>query len=502
MLRHHTNLAVALATLAAQHGWLDRPAIIASGHTRSYAEVFAMTQTYAAGLNAAGVRSGDRILILMPDGFDCVTTLLGAMWIGAVPVLGNPRLPRQELSRLVHRAEPTVAVCADETAQVLPGVRQLLPEHLSASSQTTPPPETIVDGQPGYGLFTSGTTGDPKLCLHSHADPLVHNRAYGKPVLGLSPGDTVHSVSKLNFAYGLGNSVWFPLLNGATAILEATHPTAERVLDIISAHQVDILFAVPSFYAKLLAHPDSAALAQLRIAVSAGEVLPPAIERRIMALNGPVLLNSIGSTEVGQAFASNSPRAHKFGSVGRALPPYQVRVVDRAREQVPAEVEGSLEVAGPTMAQGLRSIGVPGPPSLWHPTGDVAIVDADGYLTVMGRVDDVEIVGGINVHPTEIEQALLDFPTISDVAVCAVTDESGISRLVAYVVSATPPGELAELTTRIQNDLRHRIAGFKVPHTVVVVAEVPRTDTGKLRRNVLRAAAREFQSTGSWQLNQ
>lgn len=501
MLQHHANLAVALATLATERGWLDRPAIITAGNTRTYAELFAATQAYAAGLHAANVRSGDRILILLPDGFDCVATLLGAMWLGAVPVLGNPRSPRPELTTLVHRAEPTAVVCTKETADALHGVWALRPEHLASTGHTAPAAETLVDGRPGYGLFTSGTTGDPKLCMHSHADPLVHNQAFGRPVLELSPGDTVHSVSKLNFAYGLGNSVWYPLLNGATAVLEAAHPTAEQVLDTVAAHEVDILFAVPSFYAKLLAHPDRGALARLRIAVSAGEVLPPAIERGIMALHGPVVLNSIGSTEVGQAFAANSLRAQRFGTVGRALAPYRIQVVDSAGNRLPAGVEGSLEVVGPTVVQGRTMADVAEPPhrNLWQRTGDAAIVDPDGYLTVIGRLDDIEIVGGINVHPTEIEQMLLEYPTISDVAVCAVEDVSGISRLVAYVVPTTPHIDPAELTTRVQHDLRPRIAGFKIPHAVVLVAEVPRTDTGKLRRTILRAAARRMQTTGSWQ---
>jgi 4-hydroxybenzoate adenylyltransferase len=496
------NLVAKLHHLAVQYGWIDRPAYIVrvssnTFGTYTYADVFTGARAAASVLATHRVGSGDRVLLALPDGVAFVRAYLAVLHVGAVAVLANPFVPTRELAKLVDKAAPTVAIGGPALARAAETARILDPSQLAGDPDDAPPVAERAPDDDAYALFTSGTTGDPKMCFHTHADPLVYDQAFGKPVLGLRPGTVVFSVSKSFFAYGLGNSVFYPLLSGATAVLEPLPPTEESVLAAVRRFGVSVLFAVPSMYARLLAHPSRDILRSVQLAVCAGEVLPVAVTEGMTALGRPVLLNGIGSTEVGQTFASNTVAALRDGTVGKALPPYQIRVVDEANGDVAAGMEGALLVKGPTVSPACASAAdrAPRRPAEWHPTGDVVTIDEDGYIRVIGRVDDVEIVGGVNVHPTEVEDMLARHPQVADVAVCAVTDAGGVSRLIAYVKSDHPREGLgAELI----DSMRGSFATEKVPSGVVFVPGLPRTPTGKLQRWALREAAARLNATGSW----
>ena len=221
------------------------------------------------------------------------------------------------------RSDPALVVCDTRLVPTFPEISTLEPGQVRQAWPVACPAQAHICGgsEPAYALFTSGTTGAPKLCFHSHGDPLVYNEAFARRALGLGPGHITLSVSKAYFAYGLGNSLFFPLLSGAAAVLEPELPTAEKVLTAIGRYGVRVLFGVPSFYARLVAHTQAQVLGSVSIAVCAGEVLPGLVEERMDALAGPVLLNGIGSTEVGQTFASNTVSARRRHSVGRALAP-------------------------------------------------------------------------------------------------------------------------------------------------------------------------------------
>jgi 4-hydroxybenzoate adenylyltransferase len=501
--RHHVelisgNLAHTLAVLAHKRGWGPTPAYLGdgagNGAVTTYAQLFDRVRAYAAmlagvaGAEAAG--PGRRVLLALDDHRDGVAAFLAVLHVGAVAVLVSPRLPRQELADLARRTVPAAVLCEPDLTSALAGWT-LMPHGDTRASVDAVAPYDCPPSHPAYIQFTSGTTGGPKPCVHTHGDPLVFQAAFGRPVLNLRPGDVTLSVSKMYFAYGLGNSIFYPLLAGATAVLETRPPTPQAIAAAIHRHGVQILFAVPSFYARMLADPAaSAALASLRTVVSAGEPLPSAVERRLArptGTAGPFVANGIGSTEVGQTFASNSPAAHRFGTVGRALPPYQICVVDEQGMPVPAGARGELQVRGPSVRPGGTPAHHLGAAERWHPTGDAAVLDPDGYLRVLGRTDDIEIVGGINVDPTEVEDLIRDHPAVADVAVCATTDASGRSRLVGFVVY-TEAGA-ASAGTEVLAGLRGRLAAFKIPRELVAVAELPRTPNGKLRRGAVRAAA-------------
>jgi 4-hydroxybenzoate adenylyltransferase len=500
------NLAVTLERLAWQRGWAANPAYLVDDQHYSYAEVYRGAWATAGVLAAEGVGPGDRVLIVLPDGIDFVWSFLATVYLGAVAVLANPRLPAHELAAAAERTDPALVVGDAVTLAAFEPLPVLDPARMARGWGRAPAVAAHASSpsDPAYALFTSGTTGEPKLCFHSHADALVYQDAFGGPALALRPGDVTLSVSKAYFAYGLGNSLFYPLASGAAAVLEPAPPAAGAVLASIARFGVSVLFAVPSFYARLLAHPQVEWLASVGIAVCAGEVLPGAVEQRMDALGGPVLLNGIGSTEVGQTFASSTRGARRPGSVGRALPPYQVKVVNEAGECVPAGTEGRLMVAGPTIALPCRTAAGyrAASPGAWHSTGDLATLDGEGFLYVSGRHDDIQIVGGINVHPAEIEDVLASHPLVRDVAVCATTDPRGVSRLVAYVVAAPGGADTLALEADLLVRARDRLAAFKVPRGVVFVPELPRTFTGKLRRRLLKDAAARYEATRSWQLHE
>ena len=496
------NLAIICEETAQAGGWSGNTAFIMGETAFTYADVYAGMRKTAAGLAALGVRPGDRVLCALSDGIGVVVSLLGTWYLGAVAVLANPRLHSTELALAASRCDPALVVCEGGLAEVFDDTRTADSARLEIEGRKA----ALVDAQPvaatdpAYALFSSGTTGQPRLCFHSHRDPLVHQRAFGRPVLGLRPGDVTLSVSKTYFAYGLGNSVFYPLLSGATAVLISEAPGAGLIADHLRRRTVRALFAVPSFYATMLSDAKADSLADVGLAVCAGEVLPRAVEERLEALDGPTVLNGIGTTEVGQTFASNAPHSKRRGTVGRALPPYRVRIAGMDGGEAKPGAEGRLFVSGSTLA-------LPCPdahsfrPALnghWYETGDIAMRDDEGFLTVLGRHDDIEIVGGINVQPTEIEDLVRAHPDVADAAVCSVPDERGVSRLIAYVVPSRQAAERGTLEADLLTAARATLAPYKVPRDVVLVPELPRTPNGKLRRSQLRKKAAEYELRGIW----
>jgi 4-hydroxybenzoate adenylyltransferase len=501
---HSGNLVELLEHTARANGWRERSAYFAEGSAFRYAEVYERAGRAAAALVAQGVDPGSRVLIALPDGIDFVAVFLGAMRIGAVAVPANLLLHPAELARAAEIAQPTVVVCESEVAAVFAGYRVLAPEGLREGEYDAPAFAACEPGSIGFALFTSGTTGDPRLCFHTHADPLVINQAAGVAV-GAGPDDVCYSVSRMYFAYGLSNSLFFPLLRGAAAVLTAARADAPAALATIARHQVSVFYGQPSFYARLLEADGHDRLGRLRVAVAGGEPLLPVLERRLRVLLGDRLLNMFGTTEIGYAVLANGPERIVEGTVGRVMAPYRVRVVNDDGAPVPAGEEGRLQVCGPTISPGVergderpRRLGA----DKWYTTRDAAVIDEDGVVQVLGRVDDIEIVGGANVHPAEVEDLLMRHPVVNEVAVCAVWDHAGVSTLRAYVVlkdgwtdsnsDAADAGD-HEAYEAVRRDLLDRavadLTWYKVPEDVVFTAELPRSATGKLLRRKVRAMA-------------
>ncbi len=489
------NLAAALERRAAARGWEDRPALAVGDRTLSHREVHEGSARMASLLVNAGVGRGDTVLVVLPDGAELAWAFLGAVRLAALAVPVNPQLPADDHRRLAADCGASVVVCADELAERFAPRRVIRCTSLGPSLPACDPhpPVPVGADEPAYAQYTSGTTGAPRAAVHRHGDPLVFAAAFAEPALRLGPDDVVLSVSKMYFAYGLGNSLFFPLLCGAPAVLHAGRPTPDSIASLVARHRVSVLFAVPTFYANLVRGERSTEVfASLRVAVSAGERLPTALALRTADLLGCPVLDSLGTTEVGQAFVSGTLAGAPPGTVGRALPPYEVSVRDDDGGERPPGAMGMLWVRGPTVL--LEYLGQPGATAAalsdgWLRTGDLASVDEHGFLSHHGRADDMEMVGGITVAPQEVEELLGLHPAVSEVAVAAVGDELGASRLRAFVVLAAGVAGDERLGAELVDLARGRLAPYKVPRSVTFVEQLPRTATGKLRRFVLRSGA-------------
>jgi benzoate-CoA ligase len=345
------------------------------------------------------------------------------------------------------------------------------------------------DDSPALWLYTSGTTGTPKAAMHRHVDIKVVAETYGRQVLGIKPDDRCLSVAKLFFAYGLGNSMFFPMSVGATALLECARPTPLLFAERAAALQPTLLFGAPSFWGPLLASdvPDDA-FASVRQGVSAGEALPARLYQRMRERFGVEVLDGIGSTEMLHIFISNRPGEARPASSGQPVPGYDVEIRDEQGAVI--DGPGELYVRGESAAIGYwcrasasRRVFL----GDWVRTGDTYVRNADDTYTYLGRLDDMLKAGGIWVSPSEVEDRLLAHPDVMEAAVVGVPDADELTKPVAYVVPM--PGKHVDGDELIAW-CREGLAAFKRPRGVVELAELPKTATGKIRRNALRDLVR------------
>ncbi|AXG81664.1 AMP-binding protein [Streptomyces paludis] len=490
------NLAARLAALAEHRGWTSRPAFHQDHRTWTHGEVHGLAARAASVLAGHGVRPGDRVLLALPDSLAWVTAFLAVARLGAVAVLVNPELPPDEIDFMAKDADAALCVTGPGPAERFAGRARLGGDQLVALTPDAPP---ATDAHPAgprtplYIQYTSGTTGPPKGVVHGHGDPETYHTLIGDRLLRITEDDVTLSVSKLFYAYGFGNAFVFPLFSGSSAVLVDHRPNPAAVDELVARHRVTLLYSVPSAYAALVTDRASGhgrCFASVRAAVSAGEAMPAELGERVTELLGAPVLEQIGSTEAGHAFCANSPAHNTPGTVGRPVPGFEVELRDRAGRPVPDGAEGELWLRGPTVTSGYLNRPEETARTLvdgWLATRDLARREPDGTYRHLGRADDMEMVGGITVSPLEVEAVLRTHPAVREAVVVAVPDERGATGLRAYVVTATtaPPGLEAELITLA----RGALAAFKVPRAVHVVASLPRTPTGKLRRHLARHGA-------------
>jgi benzoate-CoA ligase family protein len=493
-------------------------AVTGPGGDLTYAELAELSGRVAAGLQSWGLRAEERVVLFMADGPAMAAAILGVMRLGAVPVPVSTMLTGVELAGLLNDARARIllvsdrfAVAAEAAVTQAPGVRYVavegdaafpVPPGVQASSfadlleqgqrrdgELLDPYVTSEDSS-ALWLYTSGTTGKPKGAMHRHANIPHVVETYGRQVLGITPEDRCYSVAKLFFAYGIGNSLFFPLATGATAILDPDRPTPASVAERLRQYRPTLFFAVPTFYAALLnADVPAEVFSSVRLAVSAGEPLPAELCRRFTARYGVEIIDGIGSTECLHIFLSNRPGRVRPGTTGTAVPGYQLRVVDAAGEDVEPGTPGSLLVKGESISTGYwcrtattRQVFQ----GEWLHTGDTYLVDEDGYYTCLGRTGDMLKAGGIWVSPAEVEAHLLQHPAVAMAAVVGLPDGDGLDKPIACVVladgAAAQPQELSDFC-------RAGLASFKRPRQVLIVDELPTTASGKLQRFAVRDLA-------------
>jgi benzoate-CoA ligase family protein len=364
---------------------------------------------------------------------------------------------------------------------------------MCAAGREAGAPYATWPDSPALWLYTSGTTGKPKGAMHRHASIRDVAELYGAGVLGVTAEDRCLSVPKLFFAYGLGNSCFFPLAAGATTILMRGRPTPPMVAERVAADRPTLFFGVPTFYSALLNSdiPD-ATFSSVRQGVSAGEPLPAVVLSRFLSRFGVELLDGLGSTEALHIFLSNRPGQVRPGTSGTPVPGYQVEIRDEHGAVVgEAGTPGELYLRGPSIATGYwcrtettRQMFL----GEWLRTGDSYVRNEDGSYTCLGRYNDMLKAGGIWVSPAEVEQRLLEHPAVAEAAVVAAPDEVGLDKPVACVVPVA--GSTVDSEALI-TWCREGLAAFKRPRAVVAFEELPKTATGKIRRNVLRDQVRD-----------
>lgn len=514
------NAAEYLLDRHVREGAGGRVAVVAGGRRLTYAELADEARRVAGGLAALGVRPEERVMLCMVDGIELLTGILGAMYLGAIAVPVSTMVTGAELGKVLADSRARVLCVSGEftmaAVQALERageVTDVVLDHADpaaftgrthdwAGLSTSELRETYPTGEdsPALWLYTSGTTGEPKGAMHRHASIRAVCETYGRQVLGVRESDRCFSVAKLFFAYGIGNSAFIPLSAGAATILEPGRPTPGSVAERVRGQAPTLFFGVPTFYAALLASdlPDDT-FSSVRQAVSAGEPLPAVLFERFADRFGVEILDGIGSTEALHIFLSNRPGAVVPGTTGVAVPGYDLEIRDPSGAPITGAGEaGELFVRGPSTAFGYWSRYETTKRVFqgeWLRTGDSFVRNADGTFSCLGRFDDMLKAGGIWVPPSEVEQCLLRHPGVAEAAVVAAPDADGIDKPVACVVMKPHRQEVGERA--LIDFCRAELASFKRPRAVVRLAELPKTATGKIRRNVIREQVRDALRPGA-----
>jgi len=348
---------------------------------------------------------------------------------------------------------------------------------------------TIADS-PAFWLYTSGTTGMSKGAMHRHGSVQVVCETYAAKVLRIRRDDRCLSAAKAFFAYGLGNSILFPMSVGATAILEPAPSRPDLMADRAREFGATLFFGGPTFFANMLrAELPADALAGVRLATSAGEALPAALYERWTSHFGIDILDGIGMTEMLHIYLSNAEGSVRPGTTGVAVPGYDLEIRSESGDVVPAGTPGTLYVRGESAATGYWSRYAASRQVFcgeWLRTGDTYVQDADGYYTCLGRTNDMLKVSGMWVSPAEVEARLLAHPAVAQAVVVGALDRDGLERPIAYVVLGAG---LSATEDELIDFCREGMPSFKRPRKIVFVGSYPTTATGKIRRVELRAMA-------------
>ncbi len=496
--------------LAAGRG--GKPAFIDDRGQYSYAEIAERVSRFANVVRRLGVHPEQRILLCLHDTIDFPTAFLGAIKAGVVPVAVNTQLSADEFAFMLADSRARVVVVSASALPAMTAALAQLPEPrpaiivsggmpeerglddlLAAAPAISETAPTHPD-EPCFWLYSSGSTGRPKGTVHIQSSLIGTAELYAIPVLGIAERDVSFSAAKLFFAYGLGNSLTFPMAVGATSVLMAERPTPAAVGRVLREHRPTIFYGVPTLYNAMLASndlPQPEELA-LRCCVSAGEPLPAEIGRRWSARIGVDILDGIGSTELLHIFLSNRPGEVRYGTTGRPFAGYALQIVDEEGRRVPRGEIGDLLVSGPTSAAGYwnnRERSRTTFNGIWTRTGDKYFEDEDGYYVYCGRSDDMLKVSGMYVSPAEVEAALIAHEDVLEAAVVGAADDDGLIKPKAFVVVKPGIGADDELARALDQHAQRMLAPFKCPRWIAFLDELPKTATGKIQRFKLREAS-------------
>ncbi len=506
-----------------QEGRSQNIAIECGDERVSYQQLLERTNRAGNALRQLGVRSEERVLLLVLDMPEFLYSFFGAIKIGAVAVPVNTHYKAHECERVFNDCRASVAIVSEGLLPQLAsipreGLRYLcqivvvgendhghlsLRELLDSASSELDAEPTSKD-EPAFWLYSSGSTGVSKGCIHLHHDMVVCAESYAKAILNMGERDRCFSVARLFFAYGLGNAGYFPLSCGATTILSPARPTPASIYADIERYRPTLFFSVPTNYAALLAHRRENRkefdLSSIRHAISAGEALPAPLFERFKQRFGVEILDALGSTESLHMVISNRPGQVRAGSSGKVLPSYDAKIVDDNGDSIAANEIGDLWVRGDSICAGYWNQHEKTKETFvgqWFRTGDKYYQDQDGYFWYAGRADDLFKVNGLWLSPAEVESALIAHPAVLEAAVIARDDEAGLTKPAAYVVTKPEFTPNEQLARDLQAWVGDRIGGYKRPRWIEFLPEMPKTATGKLQRFKLREMQSHSHATGN-----
>jgi benzoate-CoA ligase family protein len=504
------NFAADILDRNLKAGRAGKAAYIDPHGTWTYGQLADRVARFGHALRKLGIRPEERILMCLLDTIDWPTAFLGAIKAGIVAVPVNTLMTEDDYRFML----------ADSRAKVLVVSEALYPKFANLIATSPDLAHVVVSGENAHGrlrfedliasaepeaftapttrddicfwLYTSGSTGKPKGAVHVHADLKLTDDLYAGPVLGIAESDVCYSVAKLFFAYGLGNAMTFPMSVGATTVLMPDRPTPDGVAALLRKHPVTVFYAVPTFYAAFLASPAAPQRSELKLrcCVSAGEALPPDVGRRWAERYGCDILDGLGSTEMLHIFLSNRPGDVKYGTSGKPVEGYDLKLVGDDGEAVEKGEMGELLVRGPTSAimywnnrEQSRTTFL----GEWTRSGDKYIEDDNGYFVYCGRRDDMLKVSGMYVSPFEVEGALQSHPDVLEAAVVAWPDEDRLIKPKAFVVLKSPEKAGDEMSRALQDHVKAKLAPYKYPRWIEFRTDLPKTATGKIQRFKLRA---------------
>jgi benzoate-CoA ligase family protein len=501
-------------------GHAARPYIIAPDRTWSYGELANRVGRIANVLKSLGVAPGQRVLFSAVDGIDFPALFLAIMKVGAVALPINTYLKPQDYQYFIADSGAEVVVVDHLLIPTIEQIRPALPRlrhviTLRSSVSDYPLLDELIAGQPAhcesfplagddmaFWLYSSGSTGVPKGVMHTGNHIHWATELFGLGAVGINADDVILSPPKMYFAFGLGNQVYFPIRTGAQVVVNPEAITPQRIWDLWLAHWPTIVIGVPTLFAGMLRLAEEQigqprvreACARLRLCISGGEILPPALMQRWRDYAGVDILDAVGTTEMTHIFMINRPGASVPGSCGRLVEGYRAEVVDDDDRPVKTGEIGNLRMFGPTAAR-----------EYWNKpdktavvmakggvlTGDKVYQDADGNFFLVGRADDMLRVGGIWVSPAEVESVIAQHGGVLECAVVGHPDEASMIKPKAFVVPRDRTCDREQLTADLRSHVRAQLAHIKCPRWFEIVDELPKTSTGKIQRFRLRATEPE-----------
>jgi 2-aminobenzoate-CoA ligase len=500
------NAVEQLLDRAVSHkGFADHVMLRSGQRSFSYAQAQQVVNRIAAYLiDDCQLVPGNRVLLRGPNTIGLALCWLAVVKAGLVAVGTMPLLRAKELSEIIRKAEPALALCDGQWLEELRLAQAQTPSKMarvicfnsegdqdlgalcaSKSGSFSACPTLATDI--AMMAFTSGTTGLPKAAVHLHRDLLAACECWPRHVLQAQSSDIVIGSPPLAFTFGLGGLLLFPMWAGASVYFHDKAYTPEGMVDVINSVGATISYTAPTFYRQMAAFAKAKGVPSLRISVSAGEGLPDATRQLWKEATGIEMLDGIGATEMFHIFISSAGANVKRGAIGKVVPGYTAKVVDDQGQELPRGQVGKLAVIGPT---GCKYLGDARQGNYvkngWNYPGDAFMQDEDGYFFYQARADDMIISAGYNIGGPEVEDCLLKHPAVAECGVIGVPDEERGMIVKAFVVLKTGNEGNEAMVKALQDHVKASLAPYKYPRQIEFRANLPRTETGKLQRFKLR----------------